>query len=196
MPLRPRARLIVLAACAGLAAASAARATVYSVLQSTNDVVTVLDPAAIETVGASAVRRGWSVSIKRSLASGGPHQPGYIRTLNEYDCIGRRIRWKTFQVYSRFGEQVMKKDNTDVEWNPAPDLGEGGRAMKVVCDGATGGAVVAAPSVSKLVIGLMQAWDEQSPLPPQKAAPLPTPKLKKKVAAHTPKRPAKPAKKP
>jgi hypothetical protein len=177
--------------------AAGARAAVYSVLQSTPDVVTVLDSAAIEAVGTTAVRRGWSVSVKRSLTSGGPQQPGYVRTLNEYDCVGRRIRWKTFQVYSRFGETVMKKDNADGEWNPAPDEGEGGRAIRVVCDGETGGSVVAAQSVSKLVITLMQNWDEAAPLPPlQKVEPLPASKLKKKAAAHPAKPPAKPTKKP
>lgn len=197
MPLRARTRLTGILAIVGLACAGAAHAAVYSVLQLSPDVVTVLDPAAIETVGATAVRRAWSVSVKRSLTSGGPQQPGYVRTLNEYDCVGRRIRWKTFQVYSRFGESVMKKDNADGEWNPAPDEGEGGRAVKVVCDGEVGGSVVAAQSVSKLVITLMQTWDEAAPLPPlQKVEPAADAKLKKKVAAHPAKAPAKPTKKP
>ncbi len=207
MTLRAGARLTPIAALAGLTlavSATGAGAAVYSVLQSTPDAVTVLDPAAIETVGATAVRRAWSVSVKRSLTTGGPQQPGYVRTLNEYDCVGRRIRWKTFQVFSRFGESVMKKDNADDEWNPAPDEGEGGRAVKVVCDGETGGSVVAAQSVSKLVITLMQTWDEAAPLPPlQKVAPAPGAKLKKpeaklktKVAAHRAKPAAKPTKKP
>jgi hypothetical protein len=200
MTLLARAKLSGLLAGTSVGAilcVGAAHAAVYSVLQSAPDVVTVLDPAAIETVGATAVRRAWSVSVKRSLTTGGPQQPGYVRTLNEYDCVGRRIRWKTFQVYSRFGESVMKKDNADDEWNPTPEQGEGARAVKVVCDGETGGSVVAAQSVSKLVITLMQTWDEAAPLPPlQKVEPMRDAKLKKKVAAHSAKPAAKPTKKP
>jgi hypothetical protein len=209
MTLRARTRLAGVLTFAGVAAAlcaasgaGGARAAVYSVLQSAPDVVTVLDPAAIETVGATAVRRAWSVSVKRSLTTGAPQQPGYVRTLNEYDCVGRRIRWKTFHVYSRFGETVMKKDNADDEWNPAPDEGEGGRAFKVVCDGSTGGSVVAAQSVSKLVITLMQSWDEAAPLPPlQKVAPAPPAsktkkRLKTQVVAHPAKSAAKSTKTP
>lgn len=191
----------VAAAISATLGASGASAAVYSVLQSGPDVVTVLDPAVIETVGATAVRRAWSVSVKRSLTSGGPQQPGYVRTLNEYDCVAREIRWRTFQVYSRFGDRVMKKDNADDDWNPTPDKGEGAMAMRVVCDGSTGLSVVAAPSVSKLVISLMQAWDEAAPLPPlQKVDPLPAEKLKKKPSAHparpSAKPPSKPTKKP
>src|SRR5690349_6855879 len=117
------------AAAAALAAAGPARASVFAVLDSKPDVVTVLDPGAIQTVGQTAVRRAWSVSVKKVLTEGGPQQPGYVRTLNEYDCVARQVRWRTFQVYSRFGDLVMKQDNHDDDWNPAPDEGEGAAAM-------------------------------------------------------------------
>jgi hypothetical protein len=149
-----------------IVAPAGARAAVFAVLQSTPDVVTVLDPAAIQTVGQTAVRRAWSVSVKKVLTEGGPQQPGYVRTLNEYDCVARQLRWRTFQVYSRFGDLVMKQDNRDDVWSPAPDAGESAAAMKTVCDGSVGGAVIAAGSVSQLVLTLMQAWDVQAPLPP------------------------------
>jgi len=146
-------------------AAGAAHATVFAVLVSKPDVVTVMDPSAIQTVGQTPVRRAWSVSVKRVLTEGGPQQPGYVRTLNEYDCVARQIRWRTFQVYSRFGDLVMKQDNRDEDWSPAPDEGEGAAAIGVVCQGVVGGAI-SAGTVSQLVLTLMQAWDEQAPLPP------------------------------
>jgi len=162
-----RATVVMAAAVVpALAAAGAARASVFAVLDSKPDVVTVLDPAAIQTVGQTAVRRAWSVSVKKVLTEGGPPQPGYVRTLNEYDCVARRVRWRTFQVYSRFGDLVMKQDNRDDDWNPTPDAGEGAAAMKAVCDGSVGGAVIAANSVSQLVLNLMQAWDAPAPLRP------------------------------
>jgi hypothetical protein len=160
----------LLTAAAAIALPCAAHAAVFAVLDSRPDVVTVLDPAAIQTVGQTAVRRAWSVSVKKVLTTGGPQQPGYVRTLNEYDCVARKIRWRTFQVYSRFGDQVMKQDNRDDDWNPAPDEGEGAAAMRAVCDGSVGGSVISAGSVSQLVLNLMQAWDEQAPLPPLQTA--------------------------
>jgi len=175
-----RAAIVMAAAASALSAADAARASVFAVLDSKPDVVTVLDPAAIQTVGQTPVRRAWSVSVKKVLTEGGPKQPGYVRTLNEYDCVARQVRWRTFQVYSRFGDLVMKQDNLDDDWNPTPDAGEGAAAMKAVCDGSVGGAVISASSVSQLVLNLMQAWDEQAPLPP---AQIPAPSAKAKAAA-------------
>jgi hypothetical protein len=161
---------------------AAARAAVFAVLQSSPDVVTVLDPTSIQTIGQSAVRRAWSVSVKRVLTEGGPQQPGYVRTLNEYDCVARTLRWRTFQVYSRFGDLVMKQDNRDDVWNPTPDEGEGAVAMKAVCEGSVGGSVISANTVSQLVLTLMQAWDAQAPLPPAQIPADPPPKKKKPPA--------------
>lgn len=186
MRARKSAIILACAFASALAAAQAARASVFAVLDSKPDVVTVLDPGAIQTVGQTAVRRAWSVSVKKVLTEGGPQQPGYVRTLNEYDCVARQVRWRTFQVYSRFGDLVMKKDNRDDDWNPAPDEGEGAAAMKAVCDGSVGGAVIAANSVSQLVLNLMQAWDEPAPLPPAQI-PDPPPKAKPAAAKSKPK---------
>ena len=152
-----RSATILAGAAVGLlACAGAAHASIFAVLQSSPDVVTVLDPAGIKTIGQTAVRQAWSVSVKRVLTEGGPQQPGYVRTLNEYDCVARQIRWRTFQVYTRFGDLVMKQDNRDDDWNPTPDEGEGAAAMKAVCEGSVGGSVISANSVSQLVLTLMQ----------------------------------------
>ena len=105
--------------------------------------------------------------MRRNLLNGGPPQPGYVRTLNEFDCDARRFRWRTFTVYNRFGAVVVKQDNADPTFG-VPDQGsEEDTSLRVVCEGAGGGSVVAAPSLGMLVIGLMQAWDN-----PAMAAPL------------------------
>src|SRR6185503_13903215 len=165
-------------------AAGAAHATVFAVLVSKPDVVTVMDPSAIQTEGQTPVRRAWSVSSERVLTEGGPQQPGYVRTLNEYDCVARQIRWRTFQVYSRFGDLVMKQDNRDEDWSPAPDEGEGAAAIGVVCQGVVGAGAISANTVSSLVLTLMQAWDEQAPLPPAQIPDPPPKAVAKKKPAH------------
>lgn len=181
----PPKLLSALAAALGLAAfAPSAQATVFAVIRSSDNEVVVLDPSGVETVD-GGVKRAWNVSVRKSLGSGGPQQPGYVRTLNEYDCHERRMRWRSLAIYSRFGTQVLKRDNPDTAWNPATDGGEADAGLRVVCDGVAGGAVVSAPSVSKLVIGLMQAWDEAAPLPPLQTPDIPPPKAKKKPAQKT-----------
>ncbi|WP_372781903.1 surface-adhesin E family protein [Phenylobacterium sp.] len=175
-----RLRPLLLAAALGLLTASAAQASVYAVISSTPDVVTVVDPRASEMVGGPGVRRTWAVSVKRTLVSGGPQQPGYVRMLNEYDCAQRKIRWRSFDVYSRFGAPVMHKDNDDDSWAPATDGGEGEAGLRVVCDAEAGRSAIAAPSVSHLVIGLMQAWDAAAPLPPLQ----PVEPIARKKSAH------------
>jgi hypothetical protein len=187
--MRAEARALPIVAAAALVLPQGAQAAVFAVLESKPDVVTVLDPAGITTVGQTAVRRAWSVSIKKVLTSGGPQQPGYVRTLNEYDCVARQIRWRTFQVYSRFGDQIMKQDNRDDDWNPAPDEGEGAAAMKAVCDGSVGGSVISANSVGQLVLTLMQAWDQQAPMPPAQVVDAPA---KKTTAAKAKRHKARP----
>ena len=173
-----RLRPTLAAALLALAAAPAAQASVYAVISSSPDVVTVIDPKASELVGGQAgVRRTWAVSVKRTLVSGGPQQPGYVRMLNEYDCAQRKIRWRSFDVYSRFGAPVMHKDNDDGAWAPATD-GEGELGLRVVCDAEAGRSAIAAPSVTHVVLGLMQAWDADAALPPlQAVAPAPGKKL-------------------
>lgn len=174
-----RARPILIAAAA-LLAAPVAHAGIYAVIPSGPDAVTVIDPTTVERVdGQPSVRRAWNVNVKRTLVAEGPPQPGYVRMQSDYDCAQRRIRWRTFSVYSRFGDLVMQKDNDDEAWTPAPDGSEGGDSLKVVCQADTGRSAVAAKSVSQVVIGLMQAWDAEAPLPPLQT---PQPAAKKKPA--------------
>ena len=154
--------ILVFGAAAALAAPAAAQAAVFVVLSSAPDTVSLLDPATIQTLGPDTLRRAWSVSVKKALASGGPPQPGYVRTLNDYDCLTRQVRWRTFQVYSRYGDLVMTQDNHAPDWTPTSDL-EGVAGLRVVCDHAAGASVVSGPSMAQLVLSLMQGWDPQTP---------------------------------
>lgn len=179
MAFRTRANLAVLGVCAGLAA-SPGTAAVYAVVRSQPDVITVMDPAAVEPVsGGEGLRRAWSVSVQRNLISGGPQQPGYVRTLNEYDCADRKVRWKSFFVYSRFGASVMSKENDQPDWRAAAPGSEDEAGLRLVCDHANRWSAVAATSLSQLVISLMQAWDAEAPSPPSSsAATAPAPRKK------------------
>ncbi|WP_309603952.1 surface-adhesin E family protein [Phenylobacterium sp.] len=165
MTLDGGARWIVLTACAALIGGPPAHASLYAVTRSDADIVTVLNPQTVESLGGK-LHRAWDVSVHRSIVSGGPRQPGYVRTLNEYDCAGRRIRWRSLSVYSRFGVMILQKDNADPAWNPIDDGSEGDAALRVICDGAGRSGMVSASSVSQLVLALMRTWDEAAPLPP------------------------------
>jgi len=105
------------------------------------------------------------------LVSGGPQQPGYVRTLSDYDCAGRKVRWKSFYVYSRFGDLVMRQDNPAPAWQGS-DADPG---LRTVCGDIRGGSAVSASSIGQLVLSLMQAWDEAAPLPPLQPVTPPAP---------------------
>jgi hypothetical protein len=139
----------------------------------------VIDPSTVERVeGQPSVQRAWSVTVKRSLVAEGPPQPGYVRMQSDYDCAKARIHWRTFSVYSRFGALVMQKDNDDEAWADAADGSPEAASLRVVCHADPGRSAIAAKSVSQVVIGLMQAWDAEAPLPPLQTAE-PAPKKKK-----------------
>jgi hypothetical protein len=179
---RSRTRLSLTLAAAVLAAATAAHAAIFDVIKSGPDMVTVINPQAVETLGDGKVRRVQTVSIQKSLLSNGPAQPGYVNTLNEYDCGAWRTRWRSFSVYSRFGELVLRKDNPDPAWAPIDGNAEAVASAHVVCDGHQSGSVFAASSIGQLVIQMMQAWDVDAPPQPAPAAapapPAPAPKKK------------------
>jgi len=173
-----RARRVLIAAGLGLLAASGARAAIYALIPSGPDTVTVIDPSTVERVeGQPLVRRAWNVNVKRSLVADGPPQPGYVRMQSDYDCAQQRVRWRTFSVYSRFGALVMQKDNDDEAWTPALEGSEGAASLRVVCHDDPGRSAIAAKSIGQVVIGLMQAWDAEAPLPPLQTAE-PRPKAK------------------
>lgn len=149
-----------LVAEAGAPAPVAAKATLVYVIRRTPDAWTMMDPAAVVRVPGGVVRRAYSVTVRRNLLNAGEPHPGYVRTLNEYDCGGARVRWRNFTIYNRFGVAVLTQDNANPVYTPARPGSEEEVSLQVVCDGAGGGSVVATPSLGLLVIGLMQAWDD------------------------------------
>ena len=105
------------------------------------------------------LRKAWVVRVQRNILTGNPPQPGYVRTLSEYDCDQSRTRWREFSAYSRSGASLISKRNPNPEWGPATEAGDIYSAFKVVCQGGGDGAVVSAESVAKVVISLMASWD-------------------------------------
>ena len=161
-----------MAAAAGLAAlmAGPAAARTFYVVQSGAEAWTVMDAEGVEKIPGTTFRRAWAVRVQRNILSGNPPQPGYVRTLSEYDCDQHRTRWREFTVFSRAGATLVSKVNPNPEWGPADEAGDTSAAYRVICEGVGGGAVVSADSVAKVVIGLMGAWDP----PPEAVAPVTT----------------------
>jgi len=167
-PKAPAAKAPAKAAPAATPAKSAAAApagpaatpAVFYVVRRTEEAWTVMDPAAVESVPGGGVKRSYSVTVRRNLLNGGPPQPGYVRTLNEYDCPAHKFRWRTFTIYNRFGVVVVKQDNAQPDFLSLDRGSEEETTFRVICEGGGGGSVVAAPSLAQLVIGLMQAWDD------------------------------------
>lgn len=159
-PAKPAAPSKTAAGKTATPAPSPSASTIVYVIRRTEDAWTVMDPAAIEKVPGGPIRRTYSVTVRRNLLNGGPPQPGYVRTLNEFDCDAMKFRWRTFTIYNRFGAVVVKQDNPDPAFAALGRGSEEEDIFRTVCDGAGGGSVVAAPSLGLLVIGLMQGWDE------------------------------------
>ncbi len=167
------------AVLAGLAlTATPALARTFYVIQSSADAWTVMDAQGIEPVAGTAFRKAWAVRVQRNILSGDPPQPGYVRTLTEYDCQQNRTRWREFTAFSRSGATLVSKVNPNPEWGPADEASDTYAAYRVVCEGVGGGAVVSADSVAKVVISLMGAWD-----PPPALADGPAPAAGKPAAA-------------
>lgn len=172
-------------------AATTAMARTFYIIQSGPEAWTVMDPQGIEPIpGAAGLRKAWAIRVQRNILTGNPPQPGYVRTLSEYDCEQSRSRWREFSAYARSGAALISKRNPNPEWGPATDANDIYAAFKVVCQGGGDGAVVSADSVAKVVISLMASWDPplttMTPLMPKPSAKAP-PKVAVKKA------PAKPA---
>jgi hypothetical protein len=169
----------VKAAAAKAPPAAPKASTIIYVIRRTEDAWTVMDPAAVEKVPGGPIRRAYGVTVRRNLLNGGPPQPGYVRTLNEFDCEAYKFRWRTFTIYNRFGAVVVKQDNAEPAFVSLERGSDEEAIFRTVCDGSGGGSVVAAPSLGLLVIGLMQGWDEaamtsaMSQLPPAPPPPKP-----------------------
>lgn len=185
------------AVAATLLVAAAAEARPFYVTQSSDDVWTVMDPQGIEVTPGSPIRKAWAVRVQRNILTGDPPQPGYVRTLSEYDCAARRTRWLEFTAYSRAGGMLINKVNPQPEWAPATAASDIHAAYRVVCEGVGGRAAVSADSVAKVVINLMGSWDSPlAPLLPISPAASPVAKGKAPPAKATPAKPGAPAAKP
>ena len=172
---------VVCLAATGVATSVMART--FYIIQSGPEAWTVMDPQGIEPLpGSGVLRQAWAVRVQRNILTGNPPQPGYVRTLSEYDCDQSRTRWREFSAYSRSGASLISKRNPNPEWGPATEAGDIYAAFKVVCQGGGDGAVVSAESVAKVVISLMASWDP----PPAPMTPVPTAAPAKTTAAKAP----------
>jgi len=151
-------------------AGSAAQAQPYYVLRASGDARTIIDPAGIEQVPGGAVRKVSTVTVQRNIANSPPPQPGYVRSLNEYDCAAQTMRWRSFSVYSRSGELLASRDNPSQAWAAVTPTSGALVEWRVVCGQSAGDSVMVADSVAKLVVALMAAFDQPSPAAPRPAA--------------------------
>lgn len=181
-----------------LVAAPAAARTFY-VVQSGAEGWTVMDAQGVEDVPGTAFKRAWTVRVQRNILAGSPPQPGYVRTLTEFDCPAGRTRWREFTAFGRSGRTLVSKVNPQPEWGPADEAPDLLAAYRVVCEGVGGGAVVSADTVAKVVIGLMGSWDTPQetapppPITPTVKPPAPAVAAKPGAAAAAKAGPAKPA---
>lgn len=144
---------------ASLLAPAVASAKMFYITQSGADAWTVLDPEAIERTPNSPIRKAWTVRVQRNILSGDPPQPGYVRTLTEFDCETQSTRWREFSAFSRAGGMLVSKTNPQPSWTSAIDASDTFGSYRIICEGMGGGSVVSAESVAKIVINLMGSWD-------------------------------------
>lgn len=155
---RGKASWSLAALAAGAALAGAAEARPFLALKNGANAWTLIDPATVEVLPDGA-RRTWTVTVQRNILDGDPPQPGYVRTLNEYDCIRRTARWRSLSVYSRTGSLLVSQENKSADWLPASASGETLVALRVVCGESQGDSVLDAGSIGSVVIALMQGFD-------------------------------------
>jgi hypothetical protein len=161
---------------AGAVLAGAAEARPFVALKNGANAWTLIDPATIEMLP-DGVRRTWTVTVQRNILDGDPPQPGYVRTLNEYDCVRQTARWLRLSVFSRTGGQLVSQENASADWLPASASGETLVALRVACGQSQGDSVFDAGNIGSLVIALMQGFDAvQRPVAPPMPAPAPAPK--------------------
>jgi hypothetical protein len=161
MPTPSLQRITAVALAAVMAASTCQAATAAAIVRSGPDGWTLIDRTGIEVASAS-VRTAAVVTVKRDLVGG---RPGYARTVSDYDCASRKVRWRTFSVYSRVGAKVLTRDNDRAtEWTIVPPRSDEELAMRVVCQGG-GEAVISAESLGAIVLAIIQSWDQPQGFP-------------------------------
>lgn len=174
-PLRPYARAIL----AGLTVFAAlgwsvAQAKPFILLRSVGDARMIIDPSAIEADAGGATRRMWTVTVQGNILNEAPPQPGYVRALNEYDCAGRKSRWRSFTAFSRAGDVLLSRDNASGDWTDVTSTSGTLGEWRVACGLSRGDSAVEADSIAKVVIALMRAFDPALAPPVRPAAALPS----------------------
>ena len=119
----------------------------------------IIDPAVIEPVLDTPVRRMWTVTVQANIMNETPPQPGYVRALNEYDCAAQKSRWRSFTVFSRSGAILLSRENPAGDWvDAAPATGAYGE-WRVACGYSRGDSALEADGIAKVVIALMRSFD-------------------------------------
>jgi hypothetical protein len=170
----------------GLAAAvaliaTAAEARIFVVLRSPVEGWTLYDPAAVEDRPGGVVRRVSTITVRRAIMDDGPEQPGYVRTLADYDCVQRQVRWQLVDAFARDGSLLVTQRNTAEGWRAVAADGETQAIYDALCTGAAPRSVMSGESIGSIVSALMSAWDPppKPPKPaPAKAGPKNAPKKK------------------
>ena len=190
--LRPPSVLALL--LAGVIAVPAAQARTFNVIRATNDVWTIVDPTTVERDPGGIISKTWTVTVQRNIAQGGVPQPGYLRTLTEYDCSRGETRWRSFSAFSRSGDLLVQKDNDWPQWTPANTRPEVLAAYRIVCGRGRPDITLSAEGIARVVITLMASWDP--PVAPEAAAAAPAKTTPAPVKASAAAKPATAAAKP
>ena len=173
--LQSRTAAPVALAAALAATAPAAHAQPYYVLRATGDARTIIDPAAIAPIAGTAIRQTSTVTVQRNMVNGSPPQPGYVRSVNEYDCANQAMRWRSFAAFSRSGAPLVSRQNPSQAWEAVTPTSGTLVEWRVVCGLSGGDSVMSADSVAKLVVALMAAFDAPpAPVAVTKPAPAPS----------------------
>lgn len=162
---------------------TAAQAASYRMARVSPDRVILIDPVAIWTSPDRKQREAYVITVQRSIVVGDPPVPGYVRTLQQFDCAAGTVNWREFQAFSRSGAMLVKRTNTDAPPAPSTRDFETLAIYRMVCEDNQGDSVVAADSLAKVVIAVMSGWD-----PPPTVLPLPVAPTAKPAPKPAPKR--------
>lgn len=169
----------LIAACAGCVLLAAATAPpqvvktpenhVFYVVESNANSWTVIDRDQIEVLGSGPMVRAWSIRVVKNILASPPGQPGYVRTLTDYNCPRRLFRWREFSVFARSGDRLVQRQNSTYAWESADKAPDTAAAFQIACGQGGAQRVVTAESAARLVILLMGSWDQ--PQAPPAASP-------------------------
>lgn len=158
----------------GLAAAialsaGAAEARVFVVLRSPVEGWTLYDPATVENRPGGVVRRVSTITVRRSILDDGPPQPGYVRTLADYDCVQGQVRWQLLDAFARDGSLLVTQRNTEGSWRPVDPADDTQAVFRALCTNVRPTSIMSGETIGSIVSALMSAWDPP-PAPPKKPA--------------------------